>query len=69
MSDTLRRPYEELHAENQRLRDALAVYANPQHWALDRYDMDYPKCIWIGPGAESLPHPDPTRTARLVEEP
>ena len=23
MSDTLRRPYEELHAENQRLREAL----------------------------------------------
>jgi hypothetical protein len=34
------------------LEAALAEYANPQHWGIDRTDFQYPKCVWIGPGAD-----------------
>ncbi len=36
-----------LLAENQRLRDALEHYANPQHWGITR-DGNEPVPTWIG---------------------
>ena len=47
------------------LEAALRVYANPQHWALERFDLAHPKCVYIGPGAEgAIPNaPGPARVA------
>jgi hypothetical protein len=49
------------------LTEALKVYGNYQHWAIDRTDWDFPKCIWIGPGAtERVPNAPEIALAALA---
>lgn len=38
---------ERLQVENQRLREALEAFANPQHWGVTR-DLGQPVPTWIG---------------------
>jgi len=57
----------EIEAENARLREALAKYADARHWGMER-DFRYPRAVWIGPGADQ-PVPDPPGIARSALKP
>jgi hypothetical protein len=48
----------------EQLEAALRVYANPQHWALSRDDLNHKVVAWIGPGADRGGLPDAMQTAR-----
>jgi hypothetical protein len=52
--------------ERDKAREALDVYADFRHWAIDRTDRHHPAAIWIGPGAEEMPVPHPTMIAAAV---
>lgn len=52
-----------LAEENAKLRAALAVYADPKHWAIRRNGKTFEDCIWIGPGATDTVSDGP-KTAR-----
>ena len=61
MSDTLRRPYEELHAENQRLREALEQIASDIHPARPP-DEERPR--WLHENSVWWNHYSPSEIAR-----
>ena len=43
---------EAAEADRDRLREALAVYADHRNWGIER-EFKYPRAVWIGPGADS----------------
>jgi len=55
-----------LRADLQRLEEALAVYANPQHWGISRDDLNHRVISWIGPGAAKAGMPYAMETARAA---
>jgi hypothetical protein len=46
------------------LEAALREYADARHWGLQRFDLQHPAAVWIGPGADDLPIPDAPALAR-----
>jgi len=47
VSEFYQRKLDEARTENQRLRDALDDFANPQHWAVTR-DLQEEVPVWSG---------------------
>lgn len=47
--------------------NALAKYADPRHWGIERESFGYPRAVWIGPGANQR-FPDAPGIARAALE-
>jgi hypothetical protein len=48
------------------LADALRHYADARHWGVERDRFEHPAVVWIGPGADEKPVPNPALVARAA---